>query len=76
MTVRLNITMDEAVYARLKKEVRPKRISAFINEAVRAKLGPDRQTLDAAYQAASKERWRRRLEDDWGRTDTEGWLLA
>ena len=73
MTVRLNITMDEAVYARLKKEVRPKRISAFINEAVRAKLRPDRQTLDAAYKAASKERWRRRLEDDWGRTDTEGW---
>jgi Arc/MetJ family transcription regulator len=73
MSVRLNITMDESVYARLKKEVRPKRISAFINEAVRAKLGPDRQALDAAYKAASKERWRRRLEDDWGRTDAEGW---
>ena len=73
MAVRLNITMDEAVYERLKKEVRPKRISAFINEAVRAKLGPDRQTLDSAYKAASKERWRRRLEDDWSRTDTEGW---
>ena len=73
MSVRLNITMDEAVYARLKKEVRPKRISAFINEAVRARLSPDRQTLDAAYKAASKERWRRRLEDDWARTDTEGW---
>jgi len=73
MTVRLNITMDEAVYARLKKEVRPKRISAFINEAVRAKLSPNRQMLDAAYKAASKERWRRRLEEDWGRTDTEGW---
>jgi hypothetical protein len=73
MTVRLNITMDEAVYARLKKEVRPKRISAFIVEAVRAKLRPDRQALDAAYKAASKERWRRRLADDWSRTDTEGW---
>ena len=73
MTVRLNITMDEAVYQRLKKEVRPKRISAFINEAVRAKLSPDRLTLDSAYKAASKERWRRRLEDDWSRTETEGW---
>ena len=73
MSARLNITMDDAVYARLKKEVRPKRISAFINEAVRAKLSLDRQALDAAYKAASKERWRRRLEDDWSRTDTEGW---
>ena len=73
MTVRLNITMDEAVYQRLKKEVRPKRISAFINEAVRAKLRPDRSTLDAAYRAAGKERWRRRLADDWSTTDTEGW---
>ena len=73
MTVRLNITMDEILYARLKKDVRPKRISAFINEAVRAKLRPDRQTLDGAYRAASKERWRRRLADDWSTTDTEGW---
>jgi hypothetical protein len=73
MTVRLNITIDEAVYARLKKEVRPKRISAFISEAVRAKLRPDPQALDAAYKAASKERWRRRLADEWSRTDTEGW---
>ena len=73
MTVRLNITMDEAVYERLKKEVRPKRISAFINEAVRAKLRPDRQALDEAYKAASKERWRRRLTGNWIRTDTEWW---
>lgn len=73
MTVRLNITMDETVYARLTKEVHSKRISAFITEAVRAKLRPDRQTLDGAYKAASKERWRRRLADDWSRTDIEGW---
>jgi Arc/MetJ family transcription regulator len=73
MFIRLNITMDEALYARLKKEVRPKRLSAFINEAIRAQLIPDRQTLDRAYKAASKERWRTRLEDDWSRTETEGW---
>lgn len=71
MAVRLNITMDEAVYERLKKEVRPKKMSAFITDAVRAKLRPDRQTLDGAYKAASKERWRRRLAADWGGTDTE-----
>jgi hypothetical protein len=73
MAVRLNITLDEAVYEQLKKAVRPKRMSAFINDAVRAKLLPDRQALDAAYKAASKERWRRRLADQWSPTDTEGW---
>jgi Arc/MetJ family transcription regulator len=73
MTVRLNITMDDAVYARLKRKVRPKKMSVFITEAVRARLTPDRATLDAAYRAASKERWRRRLADDWRRTETEAW---
>jgi Arc/MetJ family transcription regulator len=73
MTVRLNITMDDAVYARLKRKVRPKKMSVFITEAVRARLTPDRATLDAAYRAARKERWRRRLADDWRRTETEAW---
>jgi len=73
MAVRLNITMDEAVYARLKRRVRPKRMSIFITEAVRARLAPDPATLDAAYRAACKERWRRRLADDWRRTETEAW---
>lgn len=70
---RLNITMDEKVYTRLKKEVPPKKISAFINAAVRAKLLPDKKTLDTAYQAARKERWRKNLAEDWKHTDVEGW---
>ncbi len=73
MAVRLNITMDEAVYTRLKKEVRPKKMSAFITEAVRARLSPDARALDAGYQAAGKERWRRRLTDDWRHTETGSW---
>lgn len=73
MTVRLNITMDEAVYDRLKKEVRPKRMSAFITEAVRAKLSPDSRALDAAYRAARKERWRKGLADQWRHTEAETW---
>lgn len=73
MAVRLNITMDAAVYTRLKREVRPKKMSAFITEAVRARLSPDVRALDAAYQAAGKERWRRRLTDDWRHTETESW---
>ena len=71
---RLNITMDDAVYARLsKKEVRPKKMSAFITEAVRARLSPDPSALDTAYRAASKERWRRRVASDWRPVDTEAW---
>ena len=73
MPVRLNITMDDDVYERLKKDVPPKRLSAFISSAVREKLYPDVKTLDAAYRAASKERWRRRLSDDWKGADLEGW---
>jgi hypothetical protein len=73
MSVRLNITMDEALYKRLKKELPPKRISSFIEAAVRARIHPDRATLDAAYRAAARESWRRRLAADWSRTETEDW---
>ena len=73
MAVRLNITMDEDIYARLKQEVPPKKISSFISAAVRAKLHPDAKTLDAAYRAARKERWRKELEDAWKHTEGEGW---
>ena len=73
MPVRLNITMDEALYRRLKKELPPKRISAFIEAAVRARIHPDRATLDAAYRAAAKEPWRGRLASDWSSTETEDW---
>lgn len=73
MPVRLNITMDEALYRRLKKELPPKGISSFISKAVRARIHPDRRALDAAYKAARKERWRRELEHEWRTTETEGW---
>ena len=73
MSVRLNITMDDDVYARLKKEVPFKKLSAFISGAVRAKLYPDTKTLNAAYRAASKEQWRTDVADDWKHIDDEGW---
>ena len=71
MSVRLNITMDEALYKRLKKELPPKRISSFIEAAVRARIHPDLSTLDAAYRAAAREPWRGRLASDWSGTETE-----
>jgi hypothetical protein len=73
MAVRLNITMDEELYRRLKKELPPKGISAFIGQAVKEKLRPGRKALDAAYKAASRERWRRELARDWAATEGEGW---
>ena len=73
MSVRLNITIDEHVYRRLKREVAPKRISAFINDAVRARLFPDRRTLDAAYRAARRERWRTAIGRVWRSTEIEDW---
>ena len=73
MGVRLNITMDEDTYVRLKQEVPLKKISAFISSAVRAKLHPDRKTLDAAYREARKERWRKEVADDWKKTEGQRW---
>jgi hypothetical protein len=73
MPARLNITMDPKLYRRLKEEVPPKKISAFIEAAVRSHLRPDRASLDAAYKAARRESWRAGLSDDWRRTETEGW---
>lgn len=73
MAVRLNIVMDDVLYTQLKRELPPKGISRFINDAVRAYLDPDRSTLDAAYKAARKESWRTRLANEWSVAETEGW---
>ena len=73
MPVRLNITLDSDVYRRLKKQVPAKKLSAFLNAAARAKLYPDRATLDEAYKAARKEHWRDGMSEDWSAADTEKW---
>jgi hypothetical protein len=73
MPVRLNITIDEDLHDRLKRELPAKGISRFINEAVRARLRPSREALDDAYKAASRESWRRLDAREWRATETEGW---
>lgn len=73
MPVRLNITIDEDLYRRLKKELPAKGISSFIEASVRARLFPDRRKLDAAYKAARKERWRMALASEWAATESENW---
>jgi hypothetical protein len=71
--VHLNITLDEELYRRLKAQTPPKRMSAFIADALRAKLRPGPEELEAAYRAAAREPWRRRLEEEWAATETEAW---
>jgi Arc/MetJ family transcription regulator len=71
--IRLNITIDEDVHARLKQELPPKGISRFINEAIRARLRPSREQLDTAYRTAAREKWRRSAVREWAPTDLEGW---
>jgi hypothetical protein len=73
MPVRLNIIMEEKVYKQLKQQVPAKKMSAFINEAVRMKLRPDKRTLDDAYRAARKEAWRNNLSEDWAVTEAQAW---
>ena len=73
MATRLNITIDEDLYRRLKVELPPRGLSAFINAAVRARLRPDRASLDAAYRSAQQEAWRTPLGEDWAVTDVEAW---
>ena len=71
--MRLNITMSEKLYRRLKRELPPKGISAFIESAVRSHLFPDRGVLEAAYKKAAGEAWRRGVSRDWSVTDVEDW---
>ena len=73
MPVRLNITIDEDVHERLKREVPAKGMSRFITEAVRARLRPSGDQLDDAYRAASREAWRKSEASAWAITDVEGW---
>jgi post-segregation antitoxin (ccd killing protein) len=73
MPVRLNITIDEDLHERLKRELPPKGMSRFINEAIRARLRPSREALDEAYRAAACEQWRRSEVDDWSVTEVEDW---
>ena len=73
MPVRLNITIDEDVHERLKRELPAKGISRFINDAIRAHLRPSRRALDEAYKAAARERWRKAQAREWEVTDIEDW---
>jgi hypothetical protein len=55
--VHLNITLDEELYHRLKAKAPPNKLSAFIADALRARLGPDVEELARAYRDAAKEPW-------------------
>jgi hypothetical protein len=73
MPVRLNITIDEDVHERLKRELPAKRMSRFINDAIRERLRPSDAQLDDAYRAASREGWRQSDMSEWAVTDVQDW---
>lgn len=70
---RLNILLDDDVYAELKRQVPAKRLSAFIQECVKANLRPSDAELARGYALASAEPYRRELEADWQPLSREGW---
>jgi hypothetical protein len=71
--VHLNITLDEDLFRRLKQKAPSRKMSAFIAEALRGRLGPLPADLEAAYREASREPWRKPLAEDWSATETEAW---
>lgn len=71
MPVRLNVTIDEDVHERLKRELLAKGISRSSNDAIRARLRTTRERLDAPYAAAARERRRRAEARDRPVSDIE-----
>ena len=67
MPVRLNITIDEDVHKRLKRELPAKGISRFINDAVRAHLRPSRKALDEGRSVDTAFSAVREFLDEWSR---------
>lgn len=62
---RLNISMDEQLYLKLKKMAGPRKISHFIAEAVMEKLHLREDALYQQYLEASQDLARKELEADW-----------
>jgi hypothetical protein len=73
MAIRLNITIDEDVHERLKRDLPAKGMSRFINDAIRARLRPSRDMLDEGYKAATRERRRQAEAGEWRVTEVEDW---
>lgn len=73
MTVRLNITLPEDTYQRLKQQARPKGMSAYIDEALKLRLKTDRAALDEAYRQSWSDEARFEEAADWTAVDVDGW---
>ena len=48
-------------------------IGRFIAGLIRIDRQPDRATLEAGYQAATRELWRADFADAWDAIETEDW---
>ena len=76
MAVRTTIQLDEALAARLRSIVPPRRLNRFINQTLAEKVDAvERERLEAemkeGYLAQRAER--AEMNDEWGVVDGEGW---
>lgn len=73
MTVRLNITLPDETYRRLKRSAPPKGMSAYIDQALQKSLKPDRAALDQGYADSCHDPALIELAADWAALEVEGW---
>lgn len=76
MAVRTTIQLDDALAARVRSLVPPRRLNRFINEALSEKVEAlERERIEAAMKEGylSVRQNRAELNMEWAVLDTEGW---
>ena len=69
----MSITIDEQLYAVLKKTAGPRGMSRFIVCALKDKLRGSRKSLYREYLSAKEGKVRESVLRDWDTTEIEGW---
>lgn len=69
----LSVTLADDLYNRIKHTVPPRRVSKFVSEAVELKLKEQNDGLYKAYLAASQDRDREAILNDWDTINIESW---
>lgn len=69
----LSVTIANDLYDRIKHTVPPRMISKFVSEAVEVKLKEQTDDLYKSYLAASQDRDRESVLEDWDAIGPESW---
>lgn len=69
----LSVTVSDDLYDRIKHNVPSRMISKFVSDAVDVKLKERKNDLYKAYLAASQDRDREEVLQDWDAISTESW---